>query len=119
MRSGEYRDYIEDMTGSIRDIEIFIKGMDFSSFVKDKKTVNAVLRSLEIMGEAAKKVPTDFREKYKQVDWKGMAGMRDRLIHEYDTVDYDAVWKVVTKEVPPLRQQIEKIIRTESASDKN
>ena len=93
------------------------KWLKREKFAEDEDLQRAFVRSLEIMGEAAKKVPMDFRETYKQVNWKRMAGMRDRLIHEYDTVDYEEVWKVVTKEVPLDKQQLEKIIAAEADSN--
>ena len=86
-------------------------------FAEGEDLQRAFVRSLEIMGETAKKVPMDFREKYNHVDWKGMAGMRDRRIHEYDTVDYEEVWNVVTEEVPLDKQQIEKIIAAKADSN--
>lgn len=90
------------------------KRLHEAEFMENDDLLRAFVRSLEIMGEAAKKVPAEFRKKYGAVDWKGMAGMRDRLIHAYDTVDYEEVWKVVTKEVPTVKRQIEEIIETES-----
>ena len=75
--------------------------MSFQTFLQDRKTINAVLRSLEVLGEAAKRVPDDLRAKTPAVPWKRMAGMRDKLIHEYFGVDYSIVWTVVTSELPP------------------
>jgi len=75
-----YRDYIPDILSSIQEIEEFVEDMDFEEFVKDRKTVNAVIRSLEVMGEAAKKIPSEIRDKYPEIR-KYIAGMRDKLIH--------------------------------------
>jgi len=88
-----YIDYIEDILTSIQEIEEFTKGMNFDDFVKDKKTVNAVIRSLEVMGEAVKKIPKEIRDKYPDIPWKYIAGMRDKLIHEYHGVDLTIVWE--------------------------
>ena len=74
----------------------------------------AFSRSLEIIGEAVKKLPDDLRVKYPQIDWKDIAGMRDVLIHDYFGVDYELVWDVVKNEIPTLRFQIEQIIDLES-----
>lgn len=82
-------------------------------FQTDETLQRACVRSLEVIGEATKRVPDDFRRKYPQVDWRGMAGMRDRLIHDYLGVDYDIVWDVLTKKVPPLATEIEKIVEEE------
>ena len=107
----EYHDYLQDIINSIGEIERFIEGYDFNQFFKDRKTVNAVIRSLEVIGEASKKIPVDVREKYPLIPWKKMGGMRDKLIHEYSGVDEEIVWKVATEEIPPLKSQIEKILK--------
>jgi len=105
-----YRDYILDILTSIQEIEEFVEGMNFEDFVKDRKTVNAVIRSLEVMGEAVKKIPSEIRKKYQEIPWKYIAGMRDKLIHEYHGVDLEIVWEVVEKEIPPLKPKFEKIL---------
>ncbi len=105
-----YMDYILDILSSIQEIEEFVEGMDFKEFVRDKKTVNAVIRSLEVMGEAVKKIPSEIRDKYHEIPWKYIAGMRDKLIHEYHGVDLEIVWEVIEKEIPPLKPKFEKIL---------
>jgi len=72
-----YRDYILDILSSIHEIVEFTEGMNFEEFVGDRKTVNAVIRSLEVMGEAVKKIPPEIREKYPEIPWKYIASMRD------------------------------------------
>jgi len=79
-------------------------------FHKDPKTQDAVIRNLEIIGEAAKNIPEDFRQKYPQIAWKAVAGMRDKLIHDYFGVNLGIVWEVVHKEVPSLLQKIKTIL---------
>jgi uncharacterized protein with HEPN domain len=98
----EYGDYLQDIIDAIFEVEEFTRGMDDEAFKKDRKTVNAVIRSLEVIGEAAKRIPESIRKKYPAVPWKRMAGMRDKLIHEYSGVDLDTVWGVVKLELPPL-----------------
>lgn len=104
-------DYIADILNSIKDVEEFTEGMVFETFLTDKKTINAVLRSLEVMGEAAKRIPEELREKYPDIPWKRMAGMRDKLIHEYSSVDLEIVWTVIKEELPPVKPLVEKVFQ--------
>jgi uncharacterized protein with HEPN domain len=85
-------------------------GLNAGDFLKDETRMRAFARSLEIIGEAAKKVPYEFRKLHPDVDWKAMAGMRDRLIHHYFGVDYEIVWDVVINEIPKLRKQLQRLI---------
>lgn len=105
----DIHDYIYDILGSMRDIEEFTSGLDLEGFSNDRKTINAVIRSLEMIGEAAKNIPERTKRKYADVPWKRMAGMRDKLIHEYHGIDLEIVWTVVKKELPPLKPFIEKV----------
>jgi uncharacterized protein with HEPN domain len=91
------------------------QGLTKDEFMRDATLKRAFVRSLEIIGEAAKKIPDDFRQRYGHVDWRAMAGMRDRLIHAYFGVDYEIVWDVVTTKVPTLYREIAGIIRNESS----
>jgi uncharacterized protein with HEPN domain len=84
--------------------------MDFNDFVKDRKTVFAVIRALEIIGEAAKNIPLQVKNRYPQIPWKEMAGMRDKVIHEYFGVDLKRVWSTVNNDIPSLKTDFEKIL---------
>jgi uncharacterized protein with HEPN domain len=84
------------------------QGMSREQFLSDDTVKRAFIRSLEIIGEATKKIPAD--ERYSGIGWRSMAGMRDRLIHDYFGVDYDLVWDVVKNKVPPLREQIRDLV---------
>jgi len=87
----------------------FTAGMCWDDFLIDKKTQYAVIRGLEIMGEAAKRIPGSIREKYPGVPWKQMAGTRDKLIHEYHGVDLAIIWAVVEDELPKVKPAIDKM----------
>ncbi len=108
--------YIKDMLQNMRDAEEFIQGLSYDQFQSDRKTLNAVMRSVEVIGEAAKKVPDGIRAKYPSVPWREMAGMRDKLIHFYFGVDREAVWLVAKERIPSLRPLIEQILRDLSAA---
>lgn len=107
----ELTDYIADIAESAADILVFTKGMSFEDFKSDKKTQYAVIRSLEIMGEAAKKIPDSVRKQYPKVPWRQMAGTRDKLIHEYHGVDLAIIWAVVEEEMPRLKPAVDEMTK--------
>lgn len=109
MKDRELRDYINDLVESCEDILYFTKGMSYSDFASDKKTVNAVIRSLEVIGEATKNLPASFKDNYPDIPWKQMAGMRDKLIHEYFGIDKQMVWQAIQKHIPQLHLQLKRI----------
>ena len=80
-------------------------------FVLDERSKRACVRSLEIIGEAVKKLPHEFKQQFPHIDWKTIAGMRDKLIHDYFGVDYDIVWDVVKNKIPPFSDEISKILQ--------
>jgi uncharacterized protein with HEPN domain len=82
-------------------------------FIKDETLKRAITRSLEIIGEATKKIPVDYKVKWNSVQWKNMAGMRDRLIHDYISINYAIVWDVVKNKIPPLLDSIDVILKSE------
>ena len=89
------------------------QGLSQAEFMQDETLKRAFVRSIEIIGEATKKIPRDLRQKYPHIQWREMAGMRDRLIHRYFGIDYDIVWDVVHNKVPLLRQNILEIVQKE------
>ncbi|MEM1562100.1 MAG: DUF86 domain-containing protein [Candidatus Bathyarchaeia archaeon] len=112
MRKRDYRDYLQDILDSIKDIEDFTRNVDFEDFARDRKTINAVIRSIEVIGEAAKHIPKSIRDKYPSIPWRKMAGMRDKLIHEYFGVDIKILWKTIKKDIPPLKPLIQNILES-------
>jgi uncharacterized protein with HEPN domain len=105
----ELTDYLNDIIIAITDIKEFTLGMSYEMFSGDKKTINAVIRSLEVLGEATKHIPLSFRKKYPDIPWNKMAGMRDVLIHDYMGVDLMTVWKVSQERLPELKSLFEKL----------
>lgn len=103
-------DYVQDILDAINDARDFTKAMKFEDFIEDKKTINAVVRSLEVIGEATKKIPNDMRAEYPDIPWKRMAGMRDKLIHDYFGVDLEIVWEVINNELPPIEPLIRRVL---------
>ena len=102
----------------IRDESSFIltfinKGITKNEFLEDETLKRAIVRSLEIIGEATKKIPADYKIKWSTINWKNMAGMRDRLIHDYMGVNYSIVWDVIKNKIPELYEQIIAVIENE------
>jgi uncharacterized protein with HEPN domain len=114
MKKRDYRDYLHDILNAIVDIESFIKNMNYDEFLNDRKTINAVIRSIEVIGEAAKKIPESMRKKTPLIPWKKMAGMRDKMIHEYFGIDYQIVWKTAIAVLPGLKDKITELIDQEN-----
>jgi uncharacterized protein with HEPN domain len=106
-------DYLKDILEAAHRIMIYIDGMTLASFLDDIKTQDSVIRNLEIIGEATKSLTEELREQYSDVPWKGMAGVRDRLIHHYFGVNLDIVWNIIAFELPSLEEQIETILNNE------
>mgnify|MGYP002654831486 CR=1 FL=1 len=92
------------------------KGRERSSLLDDETASRAIVRSLEVIGEAVKKLPMELRAKYPHVDWSDIAGLRDVLIHHYFGIDYDIVWSVLEQDVPALHHQLQRIIAHEERS---
>jgi uncharacterized protein with HEPN domain len=111
MKSRDYRDYLHDILEAIVDIESFISNFSYEDFIHDKKTVNAVIRSIEVIGEAAKNIPDAVKTEYSVLPWKRMTGMRDKLIHGYFGVDTKTLYKAAKEDIPPLKASIEKMLK--------
>jgi uncharacterized protein with HEPN domain len=108
--SDEFLDYVEDMLDAMDKAELLLEGIAYEQFEADFRINFAVVRALEIVGEAAKRLPPDLRRQYPDIPWKVMAGMRDRIVHGYDVVDLQIVWDVVKRDIPQVKPQIQKIL---------
>jgi len=107
----EILDYIEDIISAMDKAMDFVKNMSYEEFTRDDKTVYAVVRAIEIIGEAVKNIPGNVRKNYPEIPWKDMAGMRNKVIHEYFGVKLNIVWRTVKEEIPPLKPLFEKILK--------
>lgn len=106
----DHKFYLRDILDAINAIESFVEQMDFDQFKQDDKTSSAVIRKLEIVGEATKNIPEKTIQKYSDVPWKEMAGMRDKLIHFYFGVNYRLVWKTIKNRIPRVKPIIQRIL---------
>jgi uncharacterized protein with HEPN domain len=106
----EFLDYVEDILDAMGKAEILLQGVAYDDFAEDFRINFAVVRALEIIGEATKRLPMSLREDYPGIPWRGMAGLRDRVVHEYDTLDMEILWAVVKDEIPGIRPQLQRII---------
>jgi uncharacterized protein with HEPN domain len=113
-RKVEY--YLLDILGAIEDIDGFLLDMEYTKFRQDKKTVYAVIRCLEIIGEAVKNIPGELQERYPQIPWREMAGMRDKLIHGYFGIDIGLVWDTAANDIPFLKRELLKLRQKECTS---
>ncbi len=102
--------FLNDIKNSTTDILDFTDNISYEDFSNDKKTIYAVIRALEIMGEASKNIPSYMRKKYPNIEWKNMAGLRDVLAHEYFGINLPIIWNVVQNKLPILLVNIEKVI---------
>ena len=108
----DYSLYLQDIFDAMRAIEKFVEEMSFEEFRQDDKTSSAVIRKFEIIGEAAKQIPEEIRNKYPVIPWKEMAGMRDRLIHFYFGIKYDLVWHTIKDVIPQVKPAIQEILKS-------
>ena len=103
--------FITDVLEAIQKIENYTHKMSYEEFMKDERTKDAVLRNLEVIGEAVKNIPNEIKGKYLKVDWKAISGMRDRLIHGYFGVSFPIIWETVTDELPAFKENIEEVLK--------
>ncbi len=109
-------EFLNDIYEAIRRIGIYVQNTTYEDFLEDIKTQDAVVRNLEVIGEAVKNITEDFKDKYTHIPWKDMAGVRDKLIHHYFGVNLEVVWYIIKDELPQLKKEILVILEQE---DKN
>jgi uncharacterized protein with HEPN domain len=100
---------IEDIIDSCQKILTYTSGLNFDQFINDNKTVDAVIRNFEIIGESANRLPEEFKEKHKDIDWHRIRGFRNRIIHDYFGIDYSIVWQIKETFLPEMIARLQKI----------
>jgi uncharacterized protein with HEPN domain len=107
----DYKDYLLDIDYSLKQAEKFVVGFDLDSFSGDNKTIYAVVRALEIVGEATKNIPQKFKKEHVEIPWKKLADMRNILIHEYFGVNKKVVWKIIKQDIPEVKNKMSELIK--------
>jgi len=111
--SRDVRLYLEDIRDCCQKVLRYAEGMTREQLAADDRTFDAIMRNLEITGEAVRHVPKEMRERYPEVQWRNIAGFRDVAIHAYPTIDEEIVWDIVSRKVPELLRQVEHILAME------
>jgi uncharacterized protein with HEPN domain len=106
----DYRLFLKDIISAMECIEKFVEDMSLDQFVSDLKTSSAVIRQFEILGEATKHIPDQLKNRYPEIPWKRMAGMRDRLIHAYFGISHRLVWDAIKIEIPSLKPKLQQML---------
>ena len=101
--------YIQDIIDSIAIIVEYTKGMEYDDLIEDRKTVDAVVRNLEIIGEAANQMSKKVKDQYVDIPWEKMVSMRNKVIHEYSGIDLQILWQTIKEDLPDLRERIKKV----------
>ncbi|MBL6983626.1 MAG: DUF86 domain-containing protein [Anaerolineales bacterium] len=108
--SREFRFYLEDILEACRRIKLYTDGLSFDQFVENNLVYDAVLRNIEIIGEAVKQVPIDIRDQHPEVEWRRIAGMRDIVAHHYFSIHDEIIWDIVENKIPALQEQIKTVL---------
>lgn len=105
---------IEDMLDAALKIKRYTGGLDFTAFIEDDKTVDAVVRNFEIIGEAANRIDEDFKQSNPQIEWKRIKGFRNRIVHDYFGIDYEIVWSIIEDDLNDLLDQLRQLLEDKS-----
>jgi uncharacterized protein with HEPN domain len=100
---------LSDILESIDRVPLYIEGLSFDAFSNDQKSIDAVVRNLEIIGEAANRLPDEFKDKHPEVEWHKVVGLRNRIIHDYFGIDIKIIWQIMHTDLPALRQILSKL----------
>ncbi len=106
-----YKLFVIDILDAIDKIDEFIGNVDYGEFIQDDKTSTAVVKKIEIIGEAIKNIPKEVKVEYKTIPWKDIVGMRNKITHNYFKIDYEIVWNVVKEKLPALKMQVERVLK--------
>ncbi len=101
--------YLEDIRGAVEKIEDYTRGLTYEKFRKADQTIEAVMLNLMVIGEAASHIPTEFKERYQDIPWGDIVGMRNNIVHAYFGIVVEVVWKTIQEDLPVLKQAVEKI----------
>lgn len=110
-RKREYADYLHDILEHAAKAQQFVAGVSFDTFRTNEEKALAVVRALEVVGEAARQVPREVRRRHPEIPWQEAIGMRDKLVHDYFGVDLEVVWKTVHQDLPPLRAAVARMLQ--------
>lgn len=105
----DYKLYLDDILEAVKRIERYTKGTTFARLKNDSLKIDGVVRNLEIIGEAAKNIPADIKDRHPDIEWKKMAGLRDILAHEYFGIDLDILWDIIKNKLPDLKKKISRV----------
>jgi uncharacterized protein with HEPN domain len=97
---------VDDIWEAIEKIDRYVAGLDHETFIKDDKTIDSVVRNLEIIGEAASRLPDNFRAQHPEFEWRKIIGLRNRIVHNYFNIDVDIVWEIIQKDLPQLKSKL-------------